>query len=121
VELKAGTSVYITYSKSGYKGFGIILGLAYGETYLVEVENHTRSILVVPRQHLNVVDSSPEEVEEAPDEDPAKSKKAKKQKEIEEFLSEALEGRIDDQNPTDGRRGKGRRGGGRRLPSRPRR
>jgi hypothetical protein len=124
VEIKTGTSVYIIQSNSGYKGPGIVVGLAYAGSYLVKVENHSRPIIVVQRQHLNILDlplEKEESPQEAPSEDIRSSKKRKKQKEIEEFLSESVEGRFDDENPTDGRRGKGRDRKGRRLPSRRRR
>lgn len=96
----------------------MVVDIAYGNSYLVKIEGQSRSIILVQRQHLNPTGSSPEP-EELPDEEVKKSaRKRKKDKEIEDFLAEAMEGRIDDENPTDGRRGRGGRGRGKRLPSR---
>lgn len=118
MELKTGTPVFVSYSNSGYTGPGVVIDIVYGSSYLIKIEGQTRSVILVQRQHLNPTGPS-NEPEELPDEEVKKSaKRRKKDKEVEDFLAEAMEGRVDDENPTDGKRGRGNRGRGKRLPSR---
>ena len=118
MELKAGTPVHVKHSNFGYVGDGIIVSIAYGNSYLVRIEGQKRSIILVQRQHL--IPTGPSvEVEDLSDEKSKKSsRQRKKEREVEEFLADAMEGRFDDENPKDGRRGHGSRGRGKRLPSR---
>lgn len=121
MELKEGTPVYIVKSNSGYIGEGVVIGIAFGNSYLVKINSEDKSIILVQRHNLNPI-SANQQVEEPSDEEIRKSeKRRKRQKEVEEFLSETMEGRIDDENPKDGCRGRGRNGSGKRLPRRRRR
>jgi len=114
IEITEGSLVEITSSSSGYVGEGVVIGLIYGNTYLVRTKDENRPIISVNAQYLKILSIGVPSTDEQP------KRKSKKDKEREELPEEAFEYRNDNENPTDGNKSKGR-GNGKRLPRKSRR
>lgn len=117
-EITEGTIVEVVSSGSGYVGKGVIVGLMYGNTYLIQTKDDNRPMITVNAQNFKILSIGVPK-EEGQNEQP--KRKSKKDKEREELPAEAFEGRSDDsENPTDGRKSKGK-GSGKRLARKSRR
>ena len=114
-EIIEGTIVEVVSSGSGYVGKGVIVGLMYGNTYLIQTKDDNRPMITANAQNLKILSIG---VQKEEDEQP--KRKSKKDKEREELPAEAWEGRHDSENPTDGNKSKGK-GNGKRLAKRSRR
>ena len=103
--IEDGTPIIVNNSTSGYKGKGLIIGLAYANVYLIQTNDPDKPIITVKFSDFEV--TGPPEIIE----DPKKTKKKDK------IPPEALEGRRDyDSSPTDGKKtGKSKKGNGKRL------
>lgn len=105
--IEENSIVNVKNSNSGYKGRGVVVGLVFANTYMVQTEDPNRPVITVKHTDLEVIGKQ----------EPAKSVRNKK----EEVPEEALEGRRDyDMAPTDGKKNKNKKGNGKRLPKRAR-
>jgi len=107
VAIEENAVVLVKNSNSGYKGKGVIIGLVYSNTYMVQTEDPNRPVITVKETDVEVVS--------------LRGPKGAIVKKKDILPEDATEGRRDyDAAPTDGKKRKDKKGNGKRLPKRAR-